>query len=180
MTPEDLAQIRMIVREELEALELRMRIPLTNAERQRRYRQRHRNENVTPIVTPALRNGAYEEKVTKSLRKATEEKEIPNGSHLPHTPSYSPLPSEKEDLKLCADQPIKPKRKPEREPKDWATFKEYAIKAGCKEEEATWLYATFRASNWTTNGKPIGDWKMKIISWHTAGYFEQQKAKQRR
>lgn len=65
-------------------------------------------------------------------------------------------------------------RSGERQPKDWTEFVDYCLKHGCSKGEATYFYTTWKANGWTTNGKAMKDWKAKVVSWHTQGYFQQR------
>ena len=66
-------------------------------------------------------------------------------------------------------------RSGERQPESWDVFLAYALKKGCSRDEATYFFSTWEANGWTTSSKPMKSWKAKIVSWHTAGYYQPTK-----
>lgn len=65
------------------------------------------------------------------------------------------------------------RRSSEREPKNWEIFLEYCTQKGCSRDEAFYFFTTWKAAGWTTNGKPMADWRSKVQSWHSRNYYEQ-------
>lgn len=140
-----------------------------NRLRQQKYRERNVTRrvtlhNVTNNVTPSknvtLRGVSEKRNVTQKEKERSKERESTECDELVLETQTTTL-----ENNIIG-------RSHERQPTNWDVFAEYCIKKGCSHEEAIYYFSTWEASGWTTNNQPIKDWRAKVVSWHTAGYFK--------
>lgn len=192
---EDIEQIRKIVtaivREELEAHTERLRRDrqaMLNAERQRRFRAKHRNaeRNASPqgnvTLSNVTRNGAVtlsnahsEEKRNGAVTlPVTEQRDLffPNGSNgsispTPPLTSLPPLPNNSSENTIMRHKGAD--RVDRTKPKDYEELLAYMLTKGLKERDALWLWAKWMGCNFKNNGKPMARWKAVIAQWDIQG-----------